>query len=76
MKKAILTSINENLKDSYSIFAKNFTPMKSVFKHNKELVFLKEEFKAFVEEKNKKETLPEKQIELKKEAILVLEETS
>lgn len=49
--------------------------MKSVFKQNKELKFLKEEFKTFVEKKNKKNTPKKEQEESKKVDELVLEET-
>ena len=75
MKKAILTNINENIKVCSSIFAKNFTPMKSVFKQNKKLTFLKEEFKAFVKKKNEKNTPEKEQISDTAEETLVLEDT-
>jgi hypothetical protein len=75
MKKAILTNINENIKVCSNIFVKNFTPMKSVFKQNKELTFLKEEFKAFVKKKNEKNTPEKEQISDTVEETLVLEDT-
>ena len=75
MNKAILTVINENLKIWWCIFAENFTPMKSVFKQNKELTFLKEEFKTFVEKKKEKNSSKKEQISDTVKENLVLEET-
>lgn len=49
--------------------------MKSVFKQNKELTFLKEEFKAFVKKKNEKNTPEKEQISDTVEETLVLEDT-
>ena len=49
--------------------------MKGVFKQNKELPFLKEEFKIFVEKKDKKNAPKKEQISDTVTESLVLEET-
>lgn len=49
--------------------------MKSVFKQNKELTFLKEEFKTFVEKKKEKNSSKKEQISDTVKENLVLEET-
>ena len=50
--------------------------MKGVFKQNKELPFLKEEFKFFVEKKDQKNRSNKSELISSEETELVLEETN
>jgi len=53
---------------------KNFTPMKGVFKENKDLKFLKQEFSNFLKKKKQPSAEKPENVQAEKNETLVLEE--